>query len=192
MLPLLLINLLGIAGIVVWHLQGRGRPTARLVVQILFFTAMTVVLPVAGIMPHRVDDLYLTGFSAVMATCARVLWWTHLAWTLIGFVRIYIVLERRPREARLLQDLIVAIVYLSVALSILGFVFKAPIGTLIATSGVVAIIFTAEYAGRRVFWCRVDLGSAVCNRRLDRSQRRYRGKGHRKQLAVHLPHHGRS
>ncbi|WP_425327266.1 mechanosensitive ion channel family protein [Rhizobium grahamii] len=140
-LSLSLINLLGIAGIVVWHLQGRGRPTARLVVQILFFTAMTVVLPVAGIMPHRVDDLYLTGFSAVMATCARVLWWTHLAWTLIGFVRIYIVLERRPREARLLQDLIVAIVYLSVALSILGFVFKAPIGTLIATSGVVAIIF---------------------------------------------------
>ncbi len=41
----------------------------------------------------------------------------------------------------LLQDLIVAVVYLGVALSILGFVFKAPIGTLVATSGVVAIIF---------------------------------------------------
>jgi len=141
LLPLTLINLLGITGIAVWHLQGSGRPTARLVVQIFFFTAMTVVLAIAGIMPHRVEDLQLTGFRAGMATSARVLWWTHLAWTLIGFVRIYIVLERRPREARLLQDLIVAIVYLGVALSILGFVFQAPIGTLIATSGVVAIIF---------------------------------------------------
>ncbi len=140
-LPLVLINLLGIAGIVVWHLQGRDRATARLIVQILFFACMTAVLTVAGIMPHQVNDTQLRGVDAVLATSARVLWWTHLAWSLIGFVRIYIVLERRPQEARLLQDLIVAVVYLGVGLSILGFVFKAPIGTLVATSGVVAIIF---------------------------------------------------
>ncbi|KQV68111.1 mechanosensitive ion channel family protein [Rhizobium sp. Root1220] len=141
LLPLVLINLLGIAGIAIWHLQGRSRPTARLIVQILFFAGMTAVLALAGILPHRVDDDHLRGAAAFLAVSARVLWWTHLAWSLIGFVRIYIVLERRPQEARLLQDLIVAGVYLGVALSILGFVFKAPIGTLVATSGVVAIIF---------------------------------------------------
>ncbi len=140
-LPLVLINLLGITGIVVWHVQGRRRPLARLIVQILFFCMMTTVLLLSGIMPHRSDDQYLQGALAFLATSARVLWWTHLAWSLIGFVRLYIVLERRPQEARLLQDLIVAIVYLGVALSILGFVFRAPIGTLVATSGVVAIIF---------------------------------------------------
>ncbi|MBK5567716.1 mechanosensitive ion channel family protein [Ensifer sp. SSB1] len=139
-LPLLLINLLGVTGIAVWHLQGRGRPTARLIVQILFFTVMTAVLILAGIMPHRSDDQHLQGAAALLATSARVLWWTHLAWSLIGFVRIYIVLEKRPQEARLLQDLIVVVVYLGVSLSVLGFVFKAPIGTLVATSGVVAII----------------------------------------------------
>jgi small-conductance mechanosensitive channel len=51
-----------------------------------------------------------------------------------------IVLDRRPTEARLLQDLMVAVVYVGVALSILAFVFGAPIGTLVATSGVVAVI----------------------------------------------------
>ncbi|MDQ0560141.1 small-conductance mechanosensitive channel [Rhizobium mesoamericanum] len=140
-LPLVLINLLGVVGIVVWHLQGRNRPTARLIVQILFFAGMTAVLTFARILPHRVDETHATGLIAFLSTSARVLWWTHLAWTLIGFVRIYIVLERRPREARLLQDLVVAVVYLGVALSILGFVFKAPIGTLVATLGVVAVIF---------------------------------------------------
>ncbi|HEV7308039.1 mechanosensitive ion channel family protein [Ensifer sp.] len=140
-LPLILINLLGAAGIAVWHLQGRGRPTARLVVQIVFFCVMTTVMIVAGLVPHRSGDAQFRGAAALLATSARVLWWTHLAWSLIGFVRIYIVLEKRPKEARLLQDLVVAVVYLGVALSILGFVFNAPIGTLVATSGVVAIIF---------------------------------------------------
>lgn len=137
---LALVNLLGVAGIVVWHLQGRGRPTARLVVQIVFFAAMTAALVFGGILPYRVDAAELAGGRTVLGTSARILWWTHLAWATIGFVRIYIVLDRRPREARLLQDLIVAAVYLGVTLAIVGFVFGAPIGTLVATSGVVAII----------------------------------------------------
>jgi hypothetical protein len=55
-------------------------------------------------------------------------------------VGLYIVLDRRPQEARLIQDLIVGGVYLGVTLSIIGFVFGAPVGTLVATSGVVTII----------------------------------------------------
>jgi small-conductance mechanosensitive channel len=55
-------------------------------------------------------------------------------------VRIYLVFERKPREARLLQDLIVGIVYAGMLLAILAFVFAVPVGTLIAISGVLAII----------------------------------------------------
>jgi small-conductance mechanosensitive channel len=64
----------------------------------------------------------------------------HLAWAIIGLVRIYLVLEGQPREARLLQDLVVGVVYLGTALSILAFVFGVPIGALVATSGVIAIV----------------------------------------------------
>jgi small-conductance mechanosensitive channel len=139
-LPLVLLNLLGLSGILVWHLQGRSRPTARLIVQILFFAAMTAALVSSGIMPHRIAQSELSGGATALGTSARVLWWVHLAWATIGFVRIYIVLDRRPREARLIQDLIVAGVYLGVTLAIIGFVFGVPVGTLVATSGVVAII----------------------------------------------------
>jgi small-conductance mechanosensitive channel len=136
----LAVDLLGVLGILVWHFQGQHRPTARLIVQILFFACMTTAFVVSGIPPHRVITGETDGFALYMGTAARVLWWIHLAWATIGFIRLYIVLDRRPQEARLLQDLIVTAVYLGVTLSIVGFVFGAPIGTLVATSGVVAII----------------------------------------------------
>ncbi|MGO4355200.1 mechanosensitive ion channel domain-containing protein [Rhizobium sp. RAF36] len=133
------INLLGVAGIIVWHLQGRGRPTERLIAQIVFFALMTVALVFAKIMPFHFDAPHLDG-SGPAVVAAKILWWTHLSWATIGFVRIYIVLDGRPREARLIQDLLVAVVYLGVLLSVMAFVFGVPIGTLVATSGVLAII----------------------------------------------------
>ncbi|MFC5758290.1 cyclic nucleotide-binding domain-containing protein [Rhizobium sp. GCM10022189] len=135
----ILLNVLGVAGIVVWHLQGRSRPNARLIVQILFFAAMTIVLILARIVPFRFDPPHLESMSALFVS-AKILWWVHLSWAVVGFLRIYIVLDGRPREARLIQDLLVAVVYLGVALSVMAFVFGVPIGTLLATSGVIAII----------------------------------------------------
>lgn len=135
--PLFQIVALGIAGIVVWHLQGRSRPTARLLVQIAFFAAMTAILFANNISPLKFEPMREGG---AMLIAAKTLWWVHLAWATIGFVRIYIVLDGMPREARVLQDLIIAAVYLAVTLSVLAFVFDFAIGTLLATSGVLAII----------------------------------------------------
>ncbi|MBB3660730.1 small-conductance mechanosensitive channel [Rhizobium sp. BK650] len=139
-LPLVLINILGFAGILVWHIQGRGRPTGRLIVQILFFATMSLVLAIGRISPYELDNADLMGAGSLIAKSARILWWTHLAWTIIGFLHIYIAINHKPREAHLLHDMIVAVVYLGVTLSVIGFVFGAPIGPLVATSGVVAVI----------------------------------------------------
>src|SRR5882757_3004552 len=138
---LVLTNVLGITGIVVWHIQGSNRPTGRLIVQILFFIGMSLVLYLGGISPHHFDDVDLRGFGALLSKSARILWWTHLAWTVIGLVHIYMMLNRRPREAHLIQDMAIGVIYLGVVLSIIGFVFGVPVGTLVATSGIVAIIF---------------------------------------------------
>ncbi|WNV12760.1 mechanosensitive ion channel family protein [Tardiphaga sp. 709] len=141
LLPLILLNVLGIVGICVWHLQGRGRPTSRLIVQILFFASMSLVLFMAGIPPNRADDIHTHDFAALLAKMAGVLWWTHLAWTVIGFIHIYVRLNHKPREAHLIQDMAVAVIYLGAVLSIIRFVFGMPLGTLVTTSGVVAVIF---------------------------------------------------
>ncbi|MEH6691088.1 MAG: mechanosensitive ion channel domain-containing protein [Pseudorhizobium pelagicum] len=140
--PFLLVSLtnaLGVAGIVIWHIQGRSRPTQRLVTQISFFIAMSLTIHFAGTAVFHFEEPHLRD-SRLLFVAAKVLWWIHLSWATIGFVRLYVVLDRRPREARLIQDLVVAIVYLGVFLAILSFVFGVPIATLLATSGVVAII----------------------------------------------------
>lgn len=136
---IILLNVLGVAGIVVWHLQGRTRPTERLIAQIVFFLAMSVTLVFAKINPFRFDAPHIDS-DGTLVVSAKILWWTHMAWASIGFVRLYMVLDGRPREARLIQDLLVAVVYIGVFLSVMAFVFGVPIGTLLATSGVVAII----------------------------------------------------
>lgn len=139
-LSLVLINVLGIVGIVVWHVQGFNRPTGRLIVQFLFFTGMSLMLYVGNIAPNRPEGIYTEGFAALLSKSALILWWTHLAWTIIGVVHIYVRLDRKPREAHLILDMAVAVIYLGVALSVVGFVFGVPIATVVTTSGVVAVI----------------------------------------------------
>jgi small-conductance mechanosensitive channel/CRP-like cAMP-binding protein len=131
---------LELAGMVVWKLIGSKRSNLRLVVQIVFFAAMTFILVLGQVPLVQPATLRIGDAHAAFLTFSQVLWWLHLSWAVIGFVRIYLVLEGRPREARLLQDVVVGVVYICVTLSALAFVFGAPIGTLIATSGVIAIV----------------------------------------------------
>jgi small-conductance mechanosensitive channel len=138
--PLLYPALVGIAGIVVWHLIPTRFANARLIIQIAFFLTMSVMLLNRHLVPYEPAGTNPTTPEAILIGLVKLLWWLHLAWALIGFVRIYLVFERRPREARLLQDLVVGVVYAGMLLSILAFVFAVPVGTLIATSGVFAII----------------------------------------------------
>ena len=132
--------LVGLAGILIWYLIPQRRANTRLIVQIAFFLTMSTLLLDGAVIPYRSTQAGGTTVEAILIGAAKTLWWVHLAWALIGFVRIYLVFERKPREARLLQDLVVGIVYAGMALSVLAFVFAVPVGTLIATSGVFAII----------------------------------------------------
>ena len=133
--PALDMVLVGLAGIVVWFLIPRRFVNARLLIQIGFFLAMSAMLLGRHVVPYEPPEGDQTNSGAILIGSAKLLWWLHLAWALIGFVRIYLVFERTPREARLLQDLVVGGVYAGMLLAILAFVFAVPVGALIATSG---------------------------------------------------------
>ena len=58
----------------------------------------------------------------------------------IGFMRLIVVLEQRPRETQIISDLVAGAIYIATALAIIDFVFAVPIGGLVATSGIIAIV----------------------------------------------------
>ena len=133
--------MLAAVGALVTRVLLRGHPTRRLVGQLAFFLALTVLLLYHGIVPLRSPVLRTAStLQRVFIGVAKVIWWTNAAWSLIGIVRVFLIFERQPREGRLLQDLVVGVIYVAAVLSIIAYVFNAPVGTLIATSGAVAIV----------------------------------------------------
>ena len=67
-------------------------------------------------------------------------WWVAAARSLTGVARLLLVLQNRSRETQILSDLIGGAVYLATALAIVDVVFAVPVGGLIATSGVIAVV----------------------------------------------------
>jgi small-conductance mechanosensitive channel len=133
-------GVLAATGALVTRVLLRGRPTLRLVGQLLFFLALSALLLYHGIVPYESGPAGISTLERVFIGIAKVIWWTNAAWSLIGLVRVFLIFESQPREGRLLQDLVVGVIYVGAILSIIAYVFNAPVGTLIATSGAVAII----------------------------------------------------
>ncbi len=67
-------------------------------------------------------------------------WWLLLGRVAVGVVRLLVVLENRPRETRIVSDLVAGAIYVATLLAIVAFAFSVPIRGLLATSGVIAIV----------------------------------------------------
>ncbi|MFS8049166.1 mechanosensitive ion channel family protein [Rhizobium sp. BR 314] len=138
--PIVQFCILVVIGTFVSRIMLRHQRAGRLIGQLIFFASLTVLLLYHGIIPYEPSPPENSVTLRTFTGFAKIIWWINGAWVLIAFVRLFLIFERKPREGRLLQDLIVGIIYLGAILSIVGDVFSVPIGTLIATSGVFAII----------------------------------------------------
>jgi small-conductance mechanosensitive channel/CRP-like cAMP-binding protein len=67
-------------------------------------------------------------------------WWLMAARGAIGLMRFFVVLEDRARETQIVSDLVASAIYIAAILAIVDFVFEVPIGGLLATSGIIAIV----------------------------------------------------
>ncbi|MBK1839461.1 mechanosensitive ion channel family protein [Azospirillum sp. YIM B02556] len=138
--PIVQTGSLALIGALVTRVALRHHPTHRLVGQILFFAALTILLLYHGIVPYEAGPSEPFVLQRILIGFAKVVWWTNAAWALVGFARVFLIFERQPREGRLIQDLVVGMIYVGTVLSVIANVFSIPVGTLIATSGVFAII----------------------------------------------------
>jgi len=138
--PIVQIGLLVIVSALVTRVALRHRPRWRLASQLIFFIVLTALLFENGIEPYQVGSPGASISQRILTGFAKIVWWENAAWSLTSLVRVFLFIGARPHEARLVQDLVVGIIYVGATLSIFAFVFNAPVGTLIATSGVFAII----------------------------------------------------
>ncbi|WP_246663669.1 mechanosensitive ion channel domain-containing protein [Phyllobacterium endophyticum] len=138
--PFIQTGALAVLGAVISRVALRSHPTWHLVLHVTFFVLLSVLLLYHGIVPYLPGPTPNSVVDEVLIGIAKIIWWVNAGWALIGFTRAFLIFEGSPREGRFIQDLVVGIIYLGVGLSIVANVFSLPVGTLIATSGVLAVI----------------------------------------------------
>jgi small-conductance mechanosensitive channel/CRP-like cAMP-binding protein len=138
--PLVIVLGLLVLGALATYFLFKRHPIGRAIVRVIFLIMLTIALVRADIVPYQPLVLTGTPFSDAVHAILKITWWLWAAWFLVGVIRAFIVFQRRPREAKLLQDLLAGLIYLAALFAIVSFVFDLPIQGLLATSGAAAII----------------------------------------------------
>ncbi len=118
---------------------SRRRFWFRLLLQAGCLAILTVALlrivgsPVAPVFGGPAAERLLEQLIAVA-------WWAMTARMAVILARLLLTHDARPRESRILLDLLAAVIYVTAALSVVAFVFDTPVRGLVATSGVIAIV----------------------------------------------------
>jgi small-conductance mechanosensitive channel len=138
--PLVAVLGLFVLGGLATQLLFRRYPIGRAIVRVVFLILLTFAFVRAGIAPYQ--PLQSTGmaFRDVVHGVLKIAWWAWAAWFVVGVLRAIVIIERLPRETKLLQDLLAGLIYLAAAFVVIAYVLDLPVRGLLATSGVLAII----------------------------------------------------
>jgi small-conductance mechanosensitive channel len=108
--------------------------------QLFFFAILTGLMLAGGLVPYRPGVSTVAEPTRLFVGVLEVLWWLGAAWLAVGFLRAFVVLGRQPRDTKLVQDLLAALIYLAATFAIVAYVFELPVQGLLATSGALGII----------------------------------------------------
>src|SRR5262245_20914705 len=133
--PLVVAFGLMVLGGVTTHVLCKHAPFTRAIVRVV-----CLLLLRANIVPYRPLPATGSPFRDAVHGALQIAWWLWAAWFLVSLLRAFVLVEHRPREGKLLQDLLAGLIYLAAVFAIIAYVFDLPIQGLLATSGVVAII----------------------------------------------------
>lgn len=118
----------------------REYPAHAVGLRLGFLFCVTAIAIHSGNAPYAPSPVDVSPLHRVLIAATKLVWWTTAAWFAAGCVRVFLRFDGQARQVRVIQDLIVGLIYVGAVLSIIAYVFDAPVGTLVATSGVVAII----------------------------------------------------
>src|SRR5262245_51561603 len=138
--PLVVAFGLMVLGGLTTHFLCKHAPFTRAIVRVVCLPLLTMLLLRAGIVPYRPLPSTGSPFRDAIHGALQVAWWLWTAWFLVSVLRAFVIVEYRPREGKLLQDLLASLIYLAAIFAIMAYVFALPIQGLLATSGVVAIM----------------------------------------------------
>src|ERR1700736_6954840 len=96
--PLVVAFGLMVIGGLTTHFLLKKQPFLRAIIRVVFLILLTIVLVNAGIVPYQPLQLTGTPFLDVVHGALKVAWWFWTAWFLVGFLRAFIIVERRPRR----------------------------------------------------------------------------------------------
>lgn len=116
-------------------------------VKVLRVIALVLIIAalVAGTWFRYLMQDVVPGSKPFVLVVLTVAWWCFAAWlaaTLLGYVvhRFVFPSDGQPKRRKILADLAAGLIYLGAALGILNSAFHQPIGGLVATSGIVALV----------------------------------------------------
>src|SRR5215467_580793 len=138
--PLVVAFGLMVLGGLTTHFLCKHSPFTRAIGRVICLMLLTIVLLRAGIVPYRPLPSTGSPFRDAVHGALQVAWWLWAAWFLVSVLRAFVIVEHRPREGKLLQDLLATLIYLAAVFAIVAYVFDLPIQGLLATSGAVAIL----------------------------------------------------
>ena len=123
-----------------WKIPRLGPFWLSLALRSGLFALLTAA--VAHLLGSPLEPVFMAPGSALRLWQQIIvsLWWLLAARLAIEFAKIFLLQRSFSREGRMFSDLLAGLLYLAVGLTIASSVFGLPIGGLVATSGVIAIV----------------------------------------------------
>lgn len=118
----------------------RRPPRIQFGVDVASLVALSLALWHDGQSPLLLSAVPVATAGGLWLRALAVGWWLFACRAAVSLTRAVLGHDQRSRETRLFSDLLAAGIYVAAALLVLELVFKLPIGGLVATSGLIAIV----------------------------------------------------